>query len=474
MNNTIKTQVVVIGGGPAGYSAAFRCSDLGMKTIIVENYSNLGGVCLNVGCIPSKTLLHIAKIMEENKNFFKKGVFNKDIEINIEKIILWKQNVINKLVNGLNFLAHTRKIDIINGKGLFETENSLIVQKNNNDNYKILFDNAIIATGSTNIKLPFIPYNDDRIWDSTDALLLKNIPKKMLILGSGVIGLEMATIYQSFGSQVDIVDITQQILPEIDEDIVNFYKKCVKNKFNLLLGTKVLSIDNSQDLLQVHMTNDNNNSVYSKYYNIIIVAIGRKPNSSYISQKLPQISIDNNNFIIVNNQMRTNISNIYAIGDVTGYPMLAHKGIHEGHLAAEVIAGKNHYFVPKVIPSIAYTNPEISWVGITEKNAIKNDIKYKVSSFFWNALGRAIATNEQKGLTKLIIEKNSNRIIGGGVIGYNSGELLGEISLAIEMGCDAEDIALTIHAHPTFYESIGIAAEICIGSVTDIINNNRN
>ncbi|QJC32074.1 dihydrolipoyl dehydrogenase [Enterobacteriaceae endosymbiont of Donacia versicolorea] len=470
MNNTIKTQVVVIGGGPAGYSAAFRCSDLGLKTVIVENYPKLGGVCLNVGCIPSKTLLHIAKIIKENKNFFQKGIFKNNIEINIENINIWKNNIINKLTNGLNFLAKTRDINIINGMGFFTTRNCLNVV-NIDNNYQILFENAIIATGSKPIKLPFIPYNDSRIWNSTDALLLKKIPKKILIIGSGIIGLEMATIYESFGSEIDIIEISNTLLSEIDDDIVNVYQKCIKNKFNLILNTQILSIDNNnKELLQVHMTSDNNKSIYSKNYNIIIVAIGRKPNSTYINKKFNKIIINNNHFIDVNDQMRTNISNIYAIGDVIGCPMLAHKGIHEGHLAAEVIAGKNHYFIPKVIPSIAYTNPEIGWVGITEKNAIKNNINYKTSSFSWKNLGRAISSNEENGLTKLIVEKNSNRVIGGSVIGYNAGELLGEISLAIEMGCDIEDIALTIHAHPTFYESVGIAAEVYLGSVTDIIN----
>ncbi|QJC36914.1 dihydrolipoyl dehydrogenase [Enterobacteriaceae endosymbiont of Donacia vulgaris] len=469
MNNTIKTQVVVIGGGPAGYSAAFRCSDLGLKTIIVENYPNLGGVCLNVGCIPSKTLLHIAKIIKENENLFNQGIFNIQPEINRNNIIKFKQNIINKLTNGLSFLAKKRNVNIINGLSFFETENCLnVISK---DKIQIIFENAIIATGSQPIKFPLIPYQDNRIWNSTDALLLKQIPEKMMILGSGIIGLEMATIYQSFGSKIDIVDISNNFLSEVDDDIINVYKKSIKKKFNFILGTKVLSIDNTEELLQVHMTSDNNKSIYSKEYNNILIAIGRKPNSHYINKKFNKISINDFGFINVDSQMRTNIPNIFAIGDVTGNPMLAHKGIHEGHLAAEVIAGKNHYFVPKIIPSIAYTNPEIAWVGMTEKHAIKDNIKYRTASFSWNSLGRAVSSNEEDGLTKLVIEKDSNRIIGGSIVGYNAGELLGEISLAIEMGCDIEDVALTVHAHPTFYESIGIAAEIYTGSVTDIINN---
>ncbi|QJC36311.1 dihydrolipoyl dehydrogenase [Enterobacteriaceae endosymbiont of Donacia cincticornis] len=469
MNNTIKTEVVVIGGGPAGYAAAFRCSDLGLKTIIVENYENLGGVCLNVGCIPSKTLLNITKIIKEQKFFSQKGIFNNDIKINLNNILHWKQDVINKLSNGLDFLAKKRNINIINGMGFLETENCLNVI-NNKNNLQILFDNAIIATGSQPIMLPCLSYKDERIWDSTDALNLKQIPNKMMIIGSGIIGLEMATIYQSLGSKIDIIDISNTFLSEVDDDIINIYKKNIKNKFHFILGTEILSVDNKHDYLQVQMTSDNHQSIYSKQYDVILVAIGRKPNSNFINKKFNKILINNTGFINVDNQMRTNISNIYAVGDVAGYPMLAHKGIHEGHLAAEVISGKKHYFVPKVIPSIAYTNPEIAWVGITEKNAIKNNLNYKNSIFSWKALGRAVSSNAEEGLTKLIIEKDSSRIIGGSIVGYNAGELLGEISLAIEMGCDIEDISLTMHAHPTFYESIGIAAEIYTGTATDIIN----
>ncbi|QJC34887.1 dihydrolipoyl dehydrogenase [Enterobacteriaceae endosymbiont of Donacia piscatrix] len=468
MNNTIKTEVVVIGGGPAGYAAAFRCSDLGLKTIIVENYKKLGGVCLNVGCIPSKTLLNIAKIIKEHKFFLKKGVFNNNIEINLNNIINWKQDVVNKLTNGLNFLAKKRNIDIIHGMGFLETENCLNVI--NQNNLKILFKNAIIATGSQPIILPNLPYKDERIWNSTDALNLKQIPKKMMIIGSGIIGLEMATIYQSFGTKIDIIEISNTFLSEVDDDIIDIYKKNIKNKFNFIFGTEIISVDANKNLLQVQMTNDNHKSVFSKEYDVILVAIGRKPNSDFINKKFNKIFINNSGFINVDNQMRTNISNIYAVGDVVGYPMLAHKGIHEGHLAAEVISGKKHYFVPKIIPSIAYTHPEIAWIGITEKSAIKNNLNYKSSIFSWKALGRAVSSNAENGLTKLIIEKDSNRIIGGSIVGHNAGELLGEISLAIEMGCDIEDISLTIHAHPTFYESIGIAAEIYTGTATDIIN----
>ncbi|QJC29511.1 dihydrolipoyl dehydrogenase [Enterobacteriaceae endosymbiont of Plateumaris pusilla] len=469
MSTKIKTSVVVIGGGPSGYSAAFRCSDLGIKTIIVENYLNLGGVCLNVGCIPSKTLLHIAKLIKENKKFVEKGILNNVPNLNIEKIISWKNKIIKKLSNGLQFLAHTRKVDIINGIGIFETPNILNI--NNNDNkYQIEFEHAIIATGSHPVKLPFIPYGDDRIWDSTDALLLKKIPKKLLILGGGIIGLEMATIYHALGSDINIIEMSNKILPSVDDDIIQIYNNNIKNEFNIMLNTKIISIDSNKNLLQVYMTDDNNKSIFSKKYDVILIAVGRIPNSNFINNNLFNIEIDNNGFIKVNDQMRTNIPNIYAIGDVIGHPMLAHKGIHEGHLVAEIIAGKNHFFIPKVIPSIAYTDPEIGWVGITEKNAKIKNINYGISCLPWNSLGRGLCSNAENGLTKLIFDKNTNKIIGGLVIGYNAGELLGEISLAIEMGCDAEDISLTIHAHPTFYESIGIATDIFLGLATDVLN----
>ncbi|QJC31240.1 dihydrolipoyl dehydrogenase [Enterobacteriaceae endosymbiont of Macroplea mutica] len=469
MNKNQKTQIIVIGGGPAGYSAAFRCSDLGMQTTIIEKYDNLGGVCLNVGCIPSKALLHIANILKEQKILMKYGILNHVCEINISKLLLWKNNIITKLTNGLKFLAEKRNVKIINGMAHFINDNSVEVI-NNNITTIINFDNAIIATGSKPNNMTGMYKNDPRIWNSTDALMLKTIPKKMLIIGAGIIGLEMATIYCALGAKIDIIDSSDILLPETDIDITNIYKSVIHQEFNIILHTKIISIDTTQDQLHVHLTSDNNQSVYAKYYDIILIAIGRTPNSQYINKNFGKLDINEQNFINVDNQMRTNIPNIYAIGDVISTPLLAHKGIHEGHLAAEVIAGKKHYFIPKVIPSIAYTNPEIGWVGLTEKQAQHNNIKYKTSSFPWQALGRALATNSEHGITKLIIEKESNRVIGGAVIGHNAGELLGEISLAIEMGCDIEDIALTMHAHPTLYESIGLTAEILTGTITDILN----
>lgn len=468
MNSKFKTQVVVLGGGPAGYSAAFRCSDLGLKTVLVENYPNLGGVCLNVGCIPSKTLLHVAKVMKEVKSLEKILIFSEKMQVNIENLKEWKNKVIKRLTNGLSVMAKNRKVKIIHGFAKFENIKTVSI-KNKKESYLVNFENAIIATGSRPSKLPFLKYNDDRIWDSTDALKLKLIPNKMLIIGGGVIGLEMATIYHSFGSKIDIVESSSTILAEVDSDIIKVFSKEIVKKFNLILKTKVLNIESKKDGIYV-TTEDSNLNINTKCYDVVLVSIGRKPNSDFINLNKLDIKIDNFGFIQTDKQMRTNIANIYAIGDVSGMPMLAHKGIHEGHIAAEVISGLNYYFNPKVIPSIAYTEPEISWVGFTEKKSKSMGIDYETAIFPWLASGRAISSHSSSGITKLIFDKKTNRIIGGEIVGSNSGELIGEISLAIEMGCHAEDISLTVHAHPTLYETIGLAAQIYSGSITDLPN----
>ncbi|UNB92349.1 MAG: dihydrolipoyl dehydrogenase [gamma proteobacterium endosymbiont of Trioza apicalis] len=469
MNNKDKKNVVIIGGGPAGYSAAFRCADLGLNTTIIERYKKLGGVCLNVGCIPSKALLHISKIMDETKTLEKSGIKYNKPNININKIKKWKEKIIKNLTNGLNYLSKLRKIKIINGTAEFIKNNTINV-KNKNETKTINFDDAIIATGSNSNKLSLIKNDDYRIWNSTDALNLKYIPKNMLIIGGGIIGLEMSNIYQSLGSKIDIIELSNQIIPMIDKDIAFFFTKQIESKINLMLETKIIKIEKTNKGLYVHFKQKKLKK-QKKYYDAILVAIGRKPNIKLLNLDKVGININKNNFICVDKQMRTNISNIYAIGDVIGQPMLAHKGIHEGHIAAEVISGKKNYFEPKVIPYISYTNPEIAWVGLSEKEAKKNNISYEIAIFPWIASGRAIASNCSNGITKLIFNKKNNKIIGGALVGINSGELLGEISLAIEMGCNAKDIALTIHAHPTLYESIGMAAKIYEGTITDLYNN---
>ncbi|AEO08015.1 dihydrolipoyl dehydrogenase [Buchnera aphidicola] len=468
MNNKIHAKVVVIGSGPAGYSAAFRCADLGLDTILIERYNTLGGVCLNVGCIPSKTLLHIAKVIKEAKDLNQSGVFFSEPVIDLKKIKTWKENIIKQLANGLSHMRKKRKIRIFQGNAIFNTDKSIFVV-NEKDKLTIFFDYAIIATGSKPIQISSIPNDDIRIWDSSDALSLKYIPNRFLIIGAGIIGLEMATIYSALGSNVDIIDRFNHFLPAVDKDISNIYIKSINNKFNLMLNTHIDKIELDQSGLIANLIQDGGDQK-NIFYDAILVAIGRTPNINELGLDKIGLKINNFGFIEVNNQLKTNIPNIYAIGDVTGFPMLAHKGVHEGHIAAEVIAGNKHYFEPRVIPSIAYTEPEIAWVGLNEVQAKKENIDYATSIFPWSASGRAIASNCSTGMTKLIFNKNNNKIIGGSIVGTNAGELIGEIGLAIEMGCDAEDIALTIHAHPTLYESIGLSAEIFQGTATDVLN----
>ncbi|QCI17609.1 dihydrolipoyl dehydrogenase [Buchnera aphidicola (Acyrthosiphon lactucae)] len=468
MHQKIYAQVAIIGSGPSGYSAAFRCADLGLDTVLIERYNKLGGVCLNVGCIPSKALLHIAKVIKEAKELYKTGVSFSEPIVDIEKIKNWKENVINQLTNGLSSMRKKRKIRIFQGNAIFDTDKSLFVTSKE-DRFSIFFDHAIIATGSKPIKISSIPNDDIRIWDSTDALSFKTIPNRFLIIGSGIIGLEMATIYSALGSKVDIIDRFNHFLPAVDKDITNVYIKSINQRFNLMLNTHIDKIELKENGLTVDIVQENI-SKKNVFYDAVLVAIGRTPNIDTLKLDKIGLKINSLGFIDVDKQLKTNIPHIYAIGDVTGAPMLAHKGVHEGHIAAEVISGKQHYFEPKVIPSIAYTEPEIAWVGLNEKQAKKENINYEIANFPWSASGRAIASNCSTGMTKLIFNKENNKIIGGSIVGTNAGELIGEVGLAIEMGCDAEDIALTIHAHPTLYESIGLSAEIFQGTATDVLN----
>ncbi|AWX15255.1 dihydrolipoyl dehydrogenase [Mergibacter septicus] len=467
MNKEIKTQVVVLGAGPAGYSAAFRCADLGLETVLIERFSTLGGVCLNVGCIPSKALLHVAKVIEEAKALAEHGVVFGEPRTDVDKIRGWKEKVINQLTGGLAGMAKMRKVQVVNGYGKFTGPNSIVVESEEGET-KVTFDNAIIAAGSRPIQLPFIPHEDPRVWDSTDALALKEVPKKLLIMGGGIIGLEMATVYKALGSEIDVVEMFDQVIPAADKDIVKIYTKRIEKKFNLLLETKVTAVEAKEDGIHVSMEGKGANE--TRCYDAVLVAIGRTPNGKLINAEAAGIAVDERGFIRTDKQMRTNVPHIFAIGDIVGQPMLAHKGVHEGHVAAEVIAGKKHYFDPKVIPSIAYTEPEVAWVGKTEKECKAEGINYEVATFPWAASGRAIASDCSDGMTKLIFDKDTHRVIGGAIVGTNGGELLGEIGLAIEMACDAEDLALTIHAHPTLHESVGLAAEVFEGTVTDLPN----
>ncbi|SIO05397.1 dihydrolipoyl dehydrogenase [Salinivibrio sp. ES.052] len=467
MSKEIKAQVVVLGAGPAGYSAAFRCADLGLETVLVERYNTLGGVCLNVGCIPSKALLHVAKVIEEAKAMADHGVVFGEPQTDIDKIRSWKDKVIGQLTGGLGGMAKQRKVTVVNGKGRFTGANTLLVE--GEENTTINFDNAIIAAGSRPIELPFIPHDDPRIWDSTDALELKDVPEKMLLMGGGIIGLEMGTVYHALGSQVDVVEMCDQVIPAADKDVIKVFTKRISKKMNLMLETKVTAVEAKEDGIYVTMEGKKAPAEPVRY-DAVLVAIGRSPNGKLLDAGQAGVEVDDRGFINVDKQMRTNVPHIYAIGDIVGQPMLAHKGVHEGHVAAEVISGKKHYFDPKVIPSIAYTEPEVAWVGKTEKECKEEGINYEASTFPWAASGRAIASDCADGMTKLIFDKDTHRVIGGAVVGTNGGELLGEIGLAIEMGCDAEDVALTVHAHPTLHESVGLAAEVFEGSITDMPN----
>ncbi|KGM27802.1 dihydrolipoyl dehydrogenase [Photorhabdus akhurstii] len=468
MSTEIKAQVVVLGAGPAGYSAAFRCADLGLETVLVERYSTLGGVCLNVGCIPSKALLHVAKVIEEAKALADHGIVFGEPKTDIEKVRVWKEKVINQLTGGLAGMAKGRKVKVVNGFGKFTGANTLVVEGEGGAT-TINFDNAIIAAGSRPIQLPFIPHDDPRVWDSTDALALTTVPGRLLVMGGGIIGLEMGTVYHALGSQIDVVEMLDQVIPAADKDVVKVFTKRISKQFNLMLETKVTVVEAKEDGIYVTMEGKNAPTEPQRY-DAVLVAIGRVPNGKMLDAGKAGVNVDDRGFIHVDKQMRTNVPHIFAIGDIVGQPMLAHKGVHEGHVAAEVISGKKHYFDPKVIPSIAYTEPEVAWVGLTEKEAKEKGISYETATFPWAASGRAIASDCADGMTKLIFDKESNRIIGGAIVGTNGGELLGEIGLAIEMGCDAEDIALTIHAHPTLHESVGLAAEVFEGSITDLPN----
>lgn len=464
----MKTQLVVLGAGPGGYSAAFRAADLGIETVLVDARETLGGVCLNVGCIPSKALLHVAKVIDDAKEMAAHGVTFGEPTIDLDKVRGWKDSVVGQLTKGLAGMSKMRKVKHVQGYGKFTGSNTLEVEGKDGKT-TITFDNAIIAAGSEPVALPFIPHDDPRVIDSTGALEMADIPAKMLVLGGGIIGLEMGTVYRSLGSQIDVVEFLDQLIPAADKDIIKIYQKHVKDKFNVMLETKVTAVEAKDDGLYVTFEGKQAPAEPVRY-DKVLVAVGRRPNGKLVDADKAGVAVDERGFINVDKQMKTNVAHIYAIGDLVGQPMLAHKAVHEGHVAAEVIAGMKHYFDPKCIPSVAYTDPEVAWVGLTEKEAKEQGVKYETATFPWAASGRAIASGRTEGMTKLIFDKDSHRILGGAMIGINAGEMLGEIGLAVEMGADAEDIALTIHAHPTLNESIGLAAEVYEGSITDLPN----
>ena len=470
--------VVVLGGGPGGYSAAFAAADEGLKVAIVEQYKTLGGVCLNVGCIPSKALLHNAAVIDEVKHLATNGIKYPEPEINIDELRAYKEKVVGRLTGGLAGMAKGRKVDVIQGHGEFISPNHIQVALTESDKYDgtltetgakktIAFKNAIIAVGSRVVNLPFIP-QDPRIVDSTGALELRQVPQKMLVIGGGIIGLEMGTVYSTLGARLDVVEMMDGLMQGADRDLVKVWQKMNEHRFdNIMTNTKTVAVEAKADGIYVSFEGEKAPKEPQRY-DLVLVAAGRAPNGKLCGAEKASVAVTERGFIEVDKQMRTNVPHIYAIGDVVGQPMLAHKAVHEGHVAAENCAGHKAYFDARVIPGVAYTDPEVAWVGVTEEIAKRDGIKITKSVFPWAASGRAIANGRDEGFTKLIFDAETGLIIGGGIVGTHAGDMIGEICLAIEMGCDATDIGKTIHPHPTLGESIGMAAEVAMGTCTDL------
>src|SRR4051794_33284635 len=460
-------EVLVLGAGPGGYTAAFRAADLGKKVVLVERWPTLGGVCLNVGCIPSKALLHAVKVIDETKDMSAHGIAFTDPTIDIDALRTWKDGVVKKLTGGLTGLAKQRKVTVVSGYGRFISLNQVEVEQADGSKKVVTFDQAIIAAGSEPVTLPFIPHDDPRVIDSTGALELGGIPKRLLVLGGGIIGLEMATVYHALGSKVTIVELMDQIIPGADKDIVTPLMKRIQKKYeNIHLKTKVTKVEATEDGLVAHF--EGGNAPQTDTFDRILVAVGRRPNGRAIGAENAGVVVDERGYIPVDKQMRTNVANIFAIGDVVGQPMLAHKAVHEGRVAAEAAAGKNSFFDAKVIPSVAYTDPEVAWVGPTENELKASGVKYGKGVFPWAASGRSLSLGRDEGVTKILFDETTDRILGCGIVGPSAGDLIAEAALAIEMGADAEDIGLTIHPHPTLSETVGMAAEAFEGTITDL------
>lgn len=466
--------VVVLGGGPGGYSAAFAAADAGLKTAIVERYATLGGVCLNVGCIPSKALLHNAAVIDEVKHLAANGISYPAPDINIDQLRAYKDGVVGKMTGGLAGMAKTRHVDIVRGIGQFVDPHHIKVALTEGSGcdetgaHKVVaFKQAIIAAGSRVVHLPFIP-EDPRIVDSTGALALKSVPEKMLIIGGGIIGLEMGTVYSTLGARLDVVEMMDGLMQGADRDLVKVWQKINAHRFDrIMTSTKTVAVEARKDGIYVTFEGANAPAEPQRY-DLVLVAAGRAPNGKLIGADKAGVAVTERGFIEVDKQMRTNVPHIYAIGDVVGQPMLAHKAVHEGHVAAANCAGHKAYFDARVIPGVAYTDPEVAWVGVTEDQAKKDGINITKAVFPWAASGRAVANGRSEGMTKLIFSADTGLIIGGAIVGTNAGDMIGEICLAIEMGCDADDIGRTIHPHPTLGESIGMAAEVAMGECTDL------
>ena len=465
MSEDIVYDLAVLGGGPGGYTSAFRAADLGLSVCLIGLSESLGGVCLNVGCIPSKTLLHGALIIEEAAEAAKFGITFGKPEVDLDKLRSHKEKVITQLTGGLDQLCKARNITRIVGKGVFKDKNNITVSGKSGDK-NIRLKNAIIATGSHPVKLPGLP-DDERIWDSTNALDLKYIPKRLLIIGGGIIGLEMAQIYNALGSEITIVEMLDHLIPPADKDLVQPLFLKLKKRYKIYTKTKVTDIDTKKDSIIAKF--EGKKAPESGEFDAVLVAVGRRPNNNGFGKENLGLELDDRGFIPVNKQQQTGIKGIYAIGDAVGNPMLAHKSAHEGKVASEVIAGRKAAFEAMTIPSVAYTNPEIAWMGLTEKEAKDRGIEYTTGKFPWGASGRALSSDAATGVTKVLFDKESGRIIGAGICGQNAGELIHEAVLALEMGADAQDISKTVHAHPTLAETFAFAAEIVDGSITDIL-----
>ncbi len=463
----VHAEVVVLGSGPGGYTAAFRAADLGKKVVLIEKDSSLGGVCLNVGCIPSKALLHSAKVITEAEEMGEHGISFAKPDVDLDKLRGWKESVVKQLTGGLGGLAKARKVQVVNGYGTFTGPNMIEVD-NDGEKSTVSFDQCVIAAGSEPVTLPFIPHDDPRVIDSTGALELEDVPERLLVLGGGIIGLEMATVYDALGSKVTIVEFMDQIIPGADKDVVKPLHKRIEGRYEAILTkTKVTAVNATDAGLEVTMEGPKGEVVDT--FDKVLVAVGRRPNGAKVNAAAAGVAVDERGFIAVDSQQRTGVPHIFAIGDVVGQPMLAHKAVHEGKVAAEVAAGHKRHFDARVIPSVAYTDPEVAWVGVTETQAKAEGLKVGKGVFPWAASGRSLSLGRSEGLTKLIFDEESERVIGAGIVGPNAGDLIAEVALAIEMGADAVDLGHTIHPHPTLSETVNFAAEMFEGTITDLM-----
>jgi len=463
----IQTEVLVLGAGPGGYTAAFRAADLGKKVVLVERYSSLGGVCLNVGCIPSKALLHIAQIINEADSVSQHGVTFGQPALDLDKIRGWKNSVVDQLTGGLKQLAKQRKVTVVHGVGQFSDAHTLTVTSETGMQ-RIRFENAIIAAGSAAVKIPGFPYDDPRLIDSTGALSLERTSGSMLVIGGGIIGLEMATVYDSLGVDISVVELGDGLIPGCDRDLVRpLQKRIAKRYHNIYLNTRVTGVESTEAGLKVSF--EGGKAPQSAVFDQVLVSVGRRPNGVLVDADKAGVKVDDHGFIAVDKQQRTNVSHIFAIGDLVGQPMLAHKAVHEAKVAAEVIAGHKSTFDALTIPSVAYTDPEIAWMGLSEDEAKEQGIDVDVGRFPWAASGRSLSLGRNEGMTKILFDRQTRRVLGGGIVGPNAGELISELVLALEMGADVDDLSLTIHPHPTLSETVCFAAEMANGTITDLL-----